>query len=64
MLRFAIKGNNDTGLAFAEEKTNDSRRILVVLGGWHNTTTTVNWIHEKSDANPFKGPQDKYSHQE
>ena len=48
MIRFAIRGETDSVLAFAEEKTNDSRRILVSLGGWNNTFTTVNWIQERN----------------
>ena len=42
-LRFSLKGSNDSYLALAEEKEQNSKKITYVLGGWGNKHSTVAW---------------------
>ena len=44
MFRFSVRGTNDSYICFAEEKTDDAKKITYVLGGWGNSTSTVKWM--------------------
>ena len=33
VIRFAVKGKNDSYICFAEDKTDDAKKITYVLGG-------------------------------
>ena len=39
--KFSVKGTNDSYMCFAEEKTDDAKKITYVLGGWGNSVSTV-----------------------
>ena len=44
LMRFALKGTNDTWIAFAEEKDDKAKKITYVLGGWNNSGCGVHWM--------------------
>ena len=43
MLRFSLKGTNDSYLALAEEKDHNAKKITIVLGGWDNCHSVIHW---------------------
>ena len=51
MFRFSVKGTNDSYICFAEEKTDDAKKITYVLGGWGNSTSTVKWMPKGQKGN-------------
>ena len=50
MFRFSIASTNDSYFCFAEERTVGAKKITIVLGGWGNANSTVNWV--KDDCPP------------
>ena len=43
MLRFSLKGTNDSYLALAEEKDHNAKKITVQLGGWDDNHSVMYW---------------------
>ena len=64
MFRFSVKGTNDSYICFAEEKTDDAKKITYVLGGWGNSTSTVKWMPKGQKGNHgWHGiPSDPYTY--
>ena len=64
MFRFSVKGTNDSYICFAEEKTDDAKKITYVLGGWGNSTSTVKWMPKGQKGNQgWHGvPSDPYTY--
>ena len=64
MLRFSLKGTNDSYLALAEEKEQNAKKITIVLGGWGNKHSTIYWPQKGATGNRgwHGSPNDKHSY--
>jgi hypothetical protein len=63
VIRFAVKGKNDSYICLAEDKTDDAKKITYVLGGWGNNVSTVKWMPKGQPGNHgwHGGPNDEFS---
>ena len=63
VIRFAVRGKHDSYLCFAEERTDDSKRITYVLGGWGNNASVPAWMPKGEAAGKrwHGSPEDQYS---
>ena len=66
MMRFSVKGTNDSYICFAEELAETSKKITYVLGGWSNSVCTVAWPQKGSPGNKgwHGSPEDPYTYKE
>ena len=62
-VRIALKGTKDAYLAFSEEKERRSKMITVVIGGWNNGWSVINWLEKDSRAKWSGNPGEPHSYQ-
>ena len=63
VIRFSVKGKNDSYICFAEDKTDDAKKITYVLGGWGNNVSTFKWMPQGQRGNHgwHGGPNDEFN---